>query len=188
MLTSLWFYLSAADSKLLLLIQAVGFSAAAFLASAAAAAVHGFRAGLLLFALLLVFAEPYLPTVMSETNGMIFGMLSLVGFLYGVFRGRLFPFCFGAFCLAMGLAIRPSALFILPCVVIAGGVIFGNSRVKRLMAIASVTSAVLLPMVMSIFLNRTMSHGDGAFNSNLSYTIYGLVSGGKGWEQYQRDN
>lgn len=188
MLTSLWLFLSGDDFKLLLLIQALGFSMATFLASAAVAAVHGFRGGLLLFAMLLVFAEPYLPTVMSETNGMIFGILSLVGFLFGVYRGRLLPFCFGAFCLAMGLSIRPSALFILPCVVIAGGVIFGNSRAKRLTAIASVTAAVLLPMVMSIFLNRTMSHGDGAFNGNLSYVIYGLVSGGKGWEQYQRDN
>jgi hypothetical protein len=187
-LTSLWLYLSGDDFKLLLLIQALGFSAAAFLASAAVATVHGFRGGLLLFALLLVFAEPYLPTVMSETNGMIFGILSLVGFLFGVYRGRLFPFCFGAFCLAMGLAIRPSALFILPCVVIAAGVIFGDSRVRRLTAIAWVTAAVLLPMMMSLFLNRTMSHGDGAFNSNLSYTIYGLVTGGKGWEQYEKDN
>jgi hypothetical protein len=187
-LTSLWLYLSGDDFKLLLLVQALGFSAAAFLASVAVAAVHGFRGGLLLFALLLVFAEPYLPTVMSETNGIMFGILSLIGFLFGVYRVRLFPFCFGAFCLAMGLAIRPSALFILPCVVIAGGMIFGNSRIKRLGAIASVTAAVLLPMMMSIFLNRTMSHGDGAFNSNLSYTIYGLVAGGKGWEQYEKDN
>src|SRR5258708_26806616 len=77
MLTSLWLYLSADDFKLLLLIQALGFSAAAFLASAAVATVHGFRGGLLLFSLLLVFAEPYLPTVMSETNGMIFCILSL---------------------------------------------------------------------------------------------------------------
>jgi hypothetical protein len=188
MLTSLWLYLSGDDFKLLLLIQALGFAAAAFLASAAVAAVHGFRGGLLLFALLLVLAEPYLPTVMSETNGMIFGILSLVGFLFGVHRGRLFSFSFGAFCLAIGLAIRPSALFVLPCVVIAGAVIFGTSRTKRLAAIASVTAAVLLPTLVSIFLNRTMSHGDGAFNSNLSYTIYGLVSGGKGWEQYQKDN
>jgi hypothetical protein len=188
MLTSLWLYLSGDEFKLLLLIQALGFSAAAFLASAAVAAVHGFRAGLLLFALLLVFAEPYLPTVMSETNGMIFGVLSLVLFLFGVFRRSLFSFCFGAFLLAVGLAIRPSAILILPCVVVAGAVIYGNSRARRLTAIASVTTAVLLPMLISIFLNKTMSHGDGAFNSNLSYTIYGLVSGGKGWEQYQRDN
>jgi hypothetical protein len=187
-LTSLWLYLSGDNFKSLLLIQTLAFSAAAFLASATVAVVHGFRAGLLLFALLLVFAEPYLPTVLSETNGIIFGVLSLIGFLFGVYRRRLFPYCFGAFFLAMGLAVRPSALFVLPCVVVAGSVIFGTSRLKRLVVVASLTTAVLLPMAMSISLNRTMSHRDGAFNGNLSYVVYGLVTGGKGWEQYQRDN
>src|SRR5450631_2729890 len=61
LLTSLWLYLSGDDFKLLLLLQAFGFSVAAFLASAAVAALHGIRGGLLFFALLLVFAEPYLP-------------------------------------------------------------------------------------------------------------------------------
>src|SRR5258706_7235067 len=82
-LTSLWPFLSGDDLKLMLVLQALAFSVAAFLASTAVAAVHGFRGGLLMFALLLAFAEPYLPTVLSETNGMIFGILSLVGFLFG---------------------------------------------------------------------------------------------------------
>ena len=187
-LTSLWLYLSGDDFKLLLLLQALGFSAVAFLASAVVAGVHGFRAGLLLFAFLLVFAEPYLPTMLSETNGIIFGILALVGFIFALYRGSFFSFCFGAFFLAMGLAIRPSALIVLPCVVIAGSAIFDTSRIKRLAVVASLTTAVLLPSGISILLNNTMSHGDGALNSNLSYVVYGLVTGGRGWEQYQKDN
>jgi len=187
-LTALWLYLSGDNFKLSLLIQALAFSASAFLASTVVAAVHGFRAGLLLFALLLVFAEPYLPTTLSETNGIVFGTLSLVGFLFGLYRRSLFSYCFGAFLLAVGLAIRPSALFVLPCVVVAGSMIFGTSRIKRLVVVAALTSAIVLPSGISIVLNRTMSHGDGGFNANISYTIYGLVTGGNGWEQYERDN
>jgi hypothetical protein len=186
--TALWLYLSGDHFKLSLLIQALAFSAAAFLASTVVAAVHGFRAGLLLFALLLVFAEPYLPTTLSETNGIIFGILSLVGLLFGLYRRKFLPYCFGALFLAVGLAIRPSALFVLPCVVVAGAMIFDNSRIKRLAVIGFLTSAVLLPSGISIFLNKTMSHGDSGFNANISYTVYGLVTGAKGWEQYERDN
>jgi hypothetical protein len=187
-LTALWLYLSGDHFKLSLLIQALAFSAAAFLASTVVAAVHGFRAGLLLFSLLLIFAEPYLPTTLSETNGIIFGILSLVGFLFGLYRRKFLPYCFGALFLAVGLAIRPSALFVLPCVVVAGAMIFDDSRIKRLAVIVCLTSAVLLPSGISILLNKTMSHGDGGFNANISYSVYGLVTGGKGWEQYERDN
>jgi hypothetical protein len=187
-MTSLWLYLSGDDFELLLLIQALGFSVAAFLASAVVAALHGFRAGLLLFAFLLVFAEPYLPTTLTETNGIIFGILALVGFLFGLYRGSLAFFCLGALFLAMGLAIRPSALFVLPCVVVAGALIFGAGRIKRLMVVACLVSAILIPSGISSLLNRTMSHHDGALNANLSYVVYGLVAGGKGWEQYGKDH
>jgi hypothetical protein len=188
LLAALWLYLSGDNFKLLLSIQAVAFSAAALLGSVVVAALHGFRAGLLLFSLLLVFAGPYLPTMLSETNGAIFGTLSLVGFLFGVHRRSLFSYCFGAFFLAMGLAIRPSALFVLPCVVVAGAMIFGAGRFKTLVLVASLTGVVLVPSGISILLNNTMSHHDGGLNANLSYTVYGLVTGGKGWEQYQKDN
>jgi hypothetical protein len=187
-MTSLWLYLSRDNFKLLLVLQALGFSVAAFLASMAASALHGFRAGLLLFALLLVFAEPYLPTTLSETNGIIFGILALVCFLFGLHR-RSFPsFCLGALLLSMGLAIRPSALFVLPCVAISGSVIFGSSRLKRLAVAACLVGVILIPSGLSFSLNRAMSHHDGAFNANLSYVVYGLVSGGSGWEQFGRDN
>lgn len=185
---SLWLYLSGDNYKLLLLIQALGFSVAAFLASTVTAAVHGFRAGLLLFAFLLVFAEPYLPTMLSETNGIIFGILALVGFLFGIYRGSIVAYWFGALLLAVGLAIRPSALFVLPCIVAAGSMIFGTSRIRRLVLIAFFAAAVLLPSAISIALNDTMSHREGVLNGNLSYVIYGLVTGGRGWEQYQKDN
>jgi hypothetical protein len=186
-LTSLWLYFSADDFKASILIQAMAFSVAAFLGSAVTAAIHGFRAGVLLFAFLLVFAEPYLPTMLSENNGIVFGILALVGFLFGLNRGSLLAYCFGAFSLAMGLAIRPSALFVLPCVVMAGPLIFGATRTRRLAVVVALTGAILIPSVISVLLNRAMSHSDGALNGNLSYTVYGLVAGGKGWEQYQKD-
>jgi hypothetical protein len=186
--TSLWLYLSGDDFKLLLLIQALSFSVVAFLASAVTAAAHGFRAGLLLFAFLLVFAEPYLATTLSETNGIIFGILALVGFLFGISRRNLFAYASGAFFLAMGQAIRPSAMFVLPCVVIAGGLIFVTARIRRIAVLGALAGVILLPSAISVALNNTMSHGEGTLNSNLSYTVYGLVTGGRGWEQYEKDN
>jgi len=188
MLTSLWLFLSGDSFKLLLVIQAVGFAVAAFLASVVVAAIHGRRAALLWFALVLVLAEPYLPTTLSETNGMIFGILSLVGFIFGLHRKSLFAYCCGAFFLAVGLAIRPSALFVLPCVVVAGCLIFRGSRGRRVVVLAVVAGAILLPSGISILMNRAMAHGEGGFYGNLSYTIYGLVAGGKGWAQYEKDN
>jgi hypothetical protein len=188
LMTSFWLYLSGDHFNSFLLIQALWFSAAAFLGSAVVAALHGFRAGLLLFALLLVFAEPYLPTTLSETNGIICGILSLVGFLYGLHRRSLLCYWFGALFLATALAIRPSALLVLPSVVVAGAIVFGAGRTKRLVVIAALTSAVLIPSGISVLLDRGMSHHDGGFNANFSYTVYGLVSGGKGWEQFEKDH
>ena len=94
-MTSLWLYLSGDHFKLCLLLQALRFAAVAFLAAAAVAVLHGIRAGWVFFALLLVFAEPYLPTMMTESNGIIFGILALSMLLFGLNRGR-FPF----YCLA----------------------------------------------------------------------------------------
>jgi hypothetical protein len=188
LLTALWLYLSGDDFKTLLLMRALWFSVTAFLASAAVVVMHGFRAGLLFFALLLVFAEPYLSTTMSETNGITYGTLALVGFVLGLYRRSLHLYCFGALFLAIGLAVRPSALFVLPCVVIAGAMIFGvANRIKRLAAIAILTGVILIPSAISVLLNRTLSHHDGAFNANLSYTVYGLATGGRGWGQFQKD-
>jgi len=187
-LTSLWLYLSGDNFKALLLIQALGFSAAAFLATAVMGVLRGFRAGLLMSAFLLVFAEPFLPTVMSETNGLICGSLALTGFIFALHRGSFFSFCVGAFFLAMGFAIRPSALLVLPCVLVAGAMIFGTSRTRRLAVVVCLTIVILLPSAISGLLDRTMSRGEGGFNANLSYVVYGLVAGGMGWEQYQRDN
>jgi hypothetical protein len=188
LITSLWLYLSADDVRVLLLIQALVFSAAAYLASAAVAAMRGFRAGLLMAALLLVFAEPYLPTTMSETNGIIFGTLSFVGFFFGLYRRSFLAFCLGAFFLAIALAIRPSAMFVLPCVIVAGSMIFAAGFYQRLLVAGCLLAVIMVPVGTSLVLNKTLSHGDGGFNSNLSYSIYGLVSGGKGWEQYEKDN
>jgi hypothetical protein len=187
-LTSIWLYFSADSFKVSILVQVLAFSAAAFLGAAVTTAIHGFRAGLLLFAFLLMFAEPYLPTMLSENNGIVFGILALVGFLFGLNRGSFLAYCFGAFALAMGLAIRPSALFVLPCVVIAGPLMFGTTRIGRVAVVAALIGAILLPSATSVSLNKTMSHSEGALNSNLSYTVYGLVAGGKGWEQYQKDH
>jgi uncharacterized membrane protein len=188
LLTSLWLFLSEDHVKTMLLIQAMAFSVAAFLASAAVAALHGFRAGLVMAALLLVFAEPYLPTTMSETNGIIFGTLSFIGFFFGLYRRSFFAFCLGALFLAVALAIRPSAMFVLPCIVVAGCMIFATRPIKRLMVAAILLGVMLVPIGSSVLLNKTLSRGDGGFNSNLSYSIYGLVSGGKGWEQYEKDH
>lgn len=187
-MTSLWLYLAGDNFKSLLLIQALAFSVAAFLASAVTSALHGFRAGLLLFAFLLVFAEPYLPTTLSESNGLIFGTLALVAFLFGLYRGSFLSFFLALLLLALGLAIRPSAQFVLPAVVVAGSIIFGNSRVKRLTVAACLVAVIIIPSGISFLLNKTMSHHDGAFNANLAYTVYGLVTGGRGWEQFQKDN
>jgi len=186
-LTALWLYLSGDHFKVLLLLQALGFSAAAFLASAVVATLHGFRSGLLFFAFLLVFAEPYLPTTLSETNGIIFGTLALVGFLLGLYRRSALAYCLGTLLLAFALAIRPSAQFVLPCVILAGFAIYPIGRIKRSLILVALVAAILIPSALSITLNRTMSEGGGAFNANFSYVIYGLVSGGKGWEQYGKD-
>ena len=188
LLNSIWQYFSADGFKMSLLIQALVFSAAAFLSSALVGALRGFRAGMLFFAFLLVFAEPYLPTMMSENNGIIFGTLAFAAFLYGLHRGSFFAYCLGALLLATGFAIRPSALFVLPCVVMSGALNFGRGPVRRLAVATVLAVAVLIPSAASVLLNKSLGHGEGALNANLSYTVYGLVAGGKGWEQFQRDN
>ena len=187
LLTGLWLYISGDHFKTLLLIRALWFAATAFLATAAVAVVHGFRAGLVFFALVLVFAEPYLSTTMSETNGITYGILAFVAFFLGLHRRSFYLYCLGALFLAIGLAVRPSALFVLPGVVVAGAVIFAGG-IKRLAAIVALTAVIMIPSGMSVLLNRTLSHHDGAFNANLSFTVYGLVTGGRGWAQYERDH
>jgi hypothetical protein len=187
--SALWLYLSGDHFKILLLLQTLAFSAAAFLASWLVAMLHGFRAGLLLFAFLLVFAEPYLPTTMSETSALTFGALSLVACLAGVLRRKLTLYWLGVLFLALALVIRPSAILVLASVVIAGAKIFGDaSRSRRGLVVAVLSVAVLIPSGASVVLNKVLSHHDGAFNANAAFTVYGLVVGGKGWEQYQKDH
>jgi hypothetical protein len=133
-------------------------------------------------AVLIPFYFPTLGSVMSENVGLTLG---LCGFalmwtaISGRDRSKLFALGLGI--MALGLAARAGAMFVLPVSVFFAGWQFrGESRFSLTAAGLSLLAVALAFSINWALLSLYGAEGGGGF-SNFAFTLYGLVSGGHDW-------
>lgn len=172
---------------LALLIQAALFGLAGFLAAYSIARTHGGQAGLAMFALLFAFAARYMPTSLSEPLGITLGAISFALLWHGVWRKHGVAYYAGLFFLTFALLSRPSAMLILPALVIYAGYLFRADKHFRISRAALAAVFMLVPFLANKAIIYLYGDGSGAAFSNFATVLYGLAVGGKGWMQVYVD-
>jgi len=133
--------------------------------------------------------------VMTESLGMICGLLALAALLHATRRRSLTLLFLGIFMLSLGLCARPGALVVLPLMILFAGwagyhwgqglMSDKKSVVKCFISIPSLRS-MMLAVVMTTaafgsnsLISRNLYQGRVITNGNFSFTLYGMLTGGK---------
>jgi len=127
------------------------------------------------------YAQSYIHTTMSETLGLTLGTLSFVLLWNGFLNKNRLIFNTGIASLTVALSTRAGPNFIVPALFLLVYLKpFTSSKLKDLFwfALSVVIPFVFMTMLSSLFEDPNTP---GAPLSNFSYTLYGLVNGGKTW-------
>ncbi len=177
------------DTLWLLLAQAILVSAAAFWLLREIARLTGFAGAA--FAALLIFSyasDIVLDQFGTENAGLTFGLTGLALLLSAAEsrdRRALLP---GIVAMSLAFAARPGALFVLPFLVLwsARGQRRWYVPAWRMLLLAALAAASG-PLVQALLL-RTAGGNLESSAGNFSYTLYGIVTGGRGWMSVLSDH
>jgi uncharacterized membrane protein len=175
------------DYRLTLIIQALFFGLSAFLASLAVSRTLGKIAGIIFFGSLLAFSTFYLPENLTESLGITLGCLSFALIWLGGLEKKKSAFFLGLFFLILALMARAGPMLVIPAIIVYSGFAFReNGTYNKTVAIFS-----LFLSGFGVLLNQCIiwlfGDGTGVAFGNYATVLYGLASGGKGWEQYKLD-
>jgi hypothetical protein len=134
-----------------------------------------------------MFFRRFSGTVMTENLGFCLGNLALIFLIRGAFQNHLQKILFGIFLLTLGLNARAGAFLVLPVLVIWVGLFFRQPS-RKLISFLLPIAAILSGFIINSVVARLSNSPDAQVFSNYSYTLYGLASGNKGWEQASIDH
>lgn len=129
-----------------------------------------------------MFFRRFSGTLLTENIGFFFGNMALVFLLQGSVKNKLNFILYGLFLLTTGLNARAGAFLILPSLAIWAGIAFRSDH-KPWKSLISALLIIGLGMAANLALVKTINSPTAKAFSNYSFTLYGLASGNKGWEQ-----
>jgi len=122
-------------------------------------------------------------TTMTENLGLPLGVAAFVILWGGAQKSNLWQTAAGMLFLTLALNARAGTFFILPALVLWSSFAFRGSRKFSFLAIAANLIAVALGFILNMLVFKLIADPGGMVFSNFSYTLYGVVAGGKGWMQ-----
>jgi hypothetical protein len=165
-----------------LLLQALALGSAALLFCRSLTRNLSSPSILAAYAVLYVFASALCSgLIMSENIGFLLGVLAMALLWRCADTPRPLAFLFGIALLASALSVRPGAMFVLPALL--GWYFFYCEETiqKRLITIALGIAVAMIAIGFTSAPTLIAGGTLGSTHSNLSYSLYGLVAGGKGW-------
>jgi hypothetical protein len=128
-------------------------------------------------------------TTLTENLGFAMGMVAFAVLWRAGGTRRIRGLCLGLGLLTIALMARAGAFFVLPGLVLAAAWAFRSNR-GWLRVGLSASVAIVLAAILVLGLGKLLSDpkGDQKAFSNFSYSLYGLVVGGKGWGQVLTDH
>ena len=145
-------------------------------------------AAAVLTVLLLLFYRRFTGLLNSEHLGFSFGCLSLVFLLSAADDKNAWTGLSGLLFLGLAIAARPGAFLILFFALIWVARIVPLFPYKPLASISVGILAVSIGFVLTVLCNSLLTEKGAVAFSNYSYSLYGMVSGGGGWEQFALDH
>lgn len=127
-------------------------------------------------------------TTMTENLGLPLGVTAFVLSWGAARRKNLWLTATSMLLLTLALNARAGTFFILPALILWAGFSFKGQRKFSLIAAGFSTLAVALGFLLNMLVFRLMADPGGMVFSNFSYTLYGVVAGGKGWMQILNDH
>lgn len=192
-LYALRMFLTDGNLQYVLALNAVFVSLVGLMLAREITRIWGLSIGVLLYILLYLshatMADNFIPTLLSENNGVLLGVMAFISLSRAALRRSIFFFGFGMFLLSLGLSARAGAFFILPALLIWSRVflkIDDHLSWKPLIwGVIGIAIGQILPLCFVILL-----HGfhKNVVYSNFSYVLYSMALGGKGWQQIYSDH
>jgi hypothetical protein len=136
-----------------------------------------------------LFSRRQIGITMSETLGLLLGVIALLNFtiFINTFKSNIrqsrFFFILGVALFTLGQAARPGAVATIPLLVLFAGWVFRNDKKFSWKWMFVTLVSVIFVYYLDSVLYRMITQPGGTQINNIGYGIYGLVVGGKGWEQ-----
>ncbi len=149
---------------------------------------HGPLVAVFVVVLLFLFYRRYTGSTLTENLGYTLGVLGFTLLWRGTGSLRRLDVMAGAFFVALALNARPGPFFVLP--MLLAWALWAFRRQRRVWTTFGlpVLASMLMGFLVSIVVMRILGVGQQLPFSNFAYTLYGLVVGGKGWEQIKWDH
>lgn len=150
--------------------------------------LHGPVAAALLTTLLLVFARRFTGLLNSEQLGFALGCLSLLFLLRATAKRDAWSGILGLLFLGLAIAVRPGAFLILFFTLVW---VAQNIPVFSRHGLASFSVGLLAVgagLILTLVCNSLLAEKGTVAFSNYSYSLYGMVFGDQGWEQFALDH
>lgn len=148
---------------------------------------YGAIAAVFILTILFFFYRGFIGTTLTEHLGLSLGTISFAIIWRGTQQKKINIILLGIFLLTLALNARAGAFFVLPALILWGSWAFRHQSLFSRHFLVGAVSAVLLGFLLNFILLRIVASPDQAPFSNFSYSLYGLVVGGKGWTQVLSD-
>ncbi len=129
----------------------------------------------------------FIGKVMTEQLGLPLGMLALALFLQGLRLKKIYPLLFGLLTLTVALNARAGAFFVIPAVIVWGS-FYNPERKFSLRQAALFSAAAGAGFFLNYLVFRWIGNSQGIMFENFGDTLYGLVTGYRGWSSLPHDH
>ena len=137
---------------------------------------------------LFVFSRRFIGSTMSEVIGLPLGAIGFALLWSSAVRQRLADAAIGMLMVSIGLISRAGPFFLLPLLILWSGWGLRGEQKYNWKAFIVTGVATGLGFAFNSLIYYFLADSNSAPMANFSYTIYGLVVGGKGWKQYIVDH
>lgn len=134
-----------------------------------------------LFFNLFFFRTIALGVLLSEPIGFYFGFAFLGFMLFWCIAPKSRYLFFAFLCLTIGLTVRAGSFFTVPVLLLGLLYFCCHTKVSFKKTFATSLAGICFGLGLNFFQFKMNCGSASEFNSNLSYTIYGLASGGESW-------
>ncbi len=127
-------------------------------------------------------------TTMTENLGLPLGVAAFVVLWCAARDRNLIRVLLGVLLLTLALNARAGTFFVLPALILWVGFAFKDGRRFSWLAFGSTVLVVAAGFLLNMLVFKLIADPGGMVFSNFSYTLYGVVAGGKGWMQILIDH
>ncbi len=170
-----------------LALQTALHAVSCWLAVRAVQRSHGAAAAALTLTVLFFYIRRYSGAITTEGVSIITGLVGFALLWSSIEERRFWPAVVGLAALSFALSTRPGAMFVLPFAGLWAVWQWREERSKLWMRVVLVAAALASGFAAHSLLFHWLAPPGSASNSNMSYLLYGVATGGTGWTQYLED-